>query len=236
MKLIETTCKHRIVAGARQKPKLKRIDGGKDAMTKKLDPKRDYLKAVSILEQNLLAENWFYEQVLAKIDENLGGGGESVKQKLNYDFLVHLAQFFFLFSSLDMHDRNSISAFIDAHNAKITKDIERKLVEGSIKERRRAMFRDTRKTKVIESCHSVGRPAFAITELAHFLTDFMSESAATRMIDDLVLARVLSRIDDDRWWATVNRKLIVSDGFLENTYAKSLLFSRQGWKSETDVA
>jgi len=205
-------------------------------MSKSFDDKRDYLRAVSILEQNLLTEDWCFKQVLAKVDDNLGAGGETIKQKLNHDFLIHLAQFFFLVTALDMSDRNALAAFIDAHNQKILQDIEDNLVDGSVKERRRAIFKDARKSKVIESCHALNRPAFAITELAHFLTDCVSEASATRMIDDLVLARVLARIDDERIAAADTRKLIVSDGFLENTYAKSLLFSRHGWVRDTDAA
>ncbi|MFK8035883.1 MAG: hypothetical protein AB8B94_17245 [Hyphomicrobiales bacterium] len=195
-------------------------------MSDGFDPESDYLKAVSILEQNMRTELWFYEQVLSRVDETMGAGGDSIKQKLNYDFLVHLARFFFLFNSLDMNDRNMLSAFIDAHNAKVVSDIDRKLIEGSVKEKRKTIFSDVRKSKIMESCFALGRPAFAITELAHFLTDFMSEASATRMVDDLVLARVLSRVDDPRIEAADNRKLIVSDGFLENLYAKSLIQSR----------
>ena len=135
-----------------------------------------------------------------------------------------------------MRDRNALSTFIDAHNRKVESDIENNLIDRSVKEVRKTLFKDARKSKIIESCYALGRPAFAITELAHFLTDFMSEAAATRMIDDLVLARVLSRIEDTRIEAADNRKLIVSDGFLENTYAKSLLFSRHGWVRDTDAA
>jgi len=231
VKLIVTEGDQAIVASAKPKPEFRVIEGGEAKMMDDDDPQAAYRRAVTILEQNLLTEQWFCDQVYARVDETLGEESDSVKGKLNHDFLVHLAQFFFLFSSLDMSDRNSLSAFIDAHNAKVEVDISRGLIQGSEREKRKAIFKDARKSKVIESCVYLRRPAFAITELAHFLTDFMSEATATRMIDDLVLARVLSRKDDDRIEAADNRKLIVSDGFLENTYAKSLNYSRHGWTS-----
>lgn len=227
MQVIEGNNTFKITSAVKKKPKLQCIEGGLSSMKEQREPIEDYYKAVSILEHNMLADKWFYEQILKKIDGELGPNGQSIKQKLNLDFLLHLSRFFFLVNSLDMNDRNALNSLITEHNKKVYSDIEQGLIEGSVGEKKKTIFSDARRSKITESCFALSRPAFAITELAHFLTDFMSEASATRMIDDLVLARILGRKDDPRIEAAGNRKLIVSDGWLEEKYIESLLMSRR---------
>lgn len=218
----------------RRRAALRVIPGG-PAMTDD-DAEDGFLGALGSLEAILRAEAWFLDRVWSRIETARPLDAAGIKQTLNHDFLIHLAQFLFLFRAIDCRDRNAVSRFIDSHNAKVRSDIARGVAGRSEREKRKAIFTDARRAKVVESCAALNAPAFSVTELAHFLTDFMSEPTATRMINDLVFAGVLGAIEDPRADAATNRVLIRSPGFLEDTYQTSLLRMRAAILAETDMA
>ncbi|MEM8631815.1 MAG: hypothetical protein AAGF74_11295 [Pseudomonadota bacterium] len=83
------------------------------------------------------------------------------------------------------------------------------------------------RAKIVDSIRSLGRPVFAIYELAHLLIDDMSPKTTEKLIEDLRFGKLLLRETDDRIDADPKRVLIGSNGFLESTYLTSLLLQRR---------
>ena len=89
------------------------------------------------------------------------------------------------------------------------------------------MFGPRRKAKVLDTIRDFGMPVFAIYEFAHMLIDEMSPKTTENIIEDLRFGGILKRQQDDRLGADQKRVLIVSTGFLEEAYQKSLLMQRR---------
>lgn len=198
------------------------------------------VQAFETVEASLRAENWFFETVRARLAQSAPlTEFPTIMGPNGHDYLLHFTQFMFFLRALDCTDADQIARFIDSHNDKITAQIEDPLFTKSPNEFRKAIFKPERKAKILESIRALGEPVFAIYEFGHLLIDDMSPKTTEKLIEDLRFGKLLDRRTDPRIDADAKRVLIASDGFLEDTYATSLLTQRRmiaGSLSDAEIA
>lgn len=221
----------------RRKPNLRCLPGGTSVNDLRQPQGRkepeftdDYGLALHTIENILSAEDHFIGVIRNKVLESANDPASSptVFGKAGHDYLIHLAQFLFFLKALDCTEPEQIGRLIDEHNRKIQEDIENGQVVGSVAEKKRAIFKAARKTKVVDTFRHFERPVFSVTELAHFLTDDMSESTAVKLIEELRYGGLLDKRTDQRMEADTTRVLLTSTGFLEGAYATALVNAATG--------
>lgn len=200
-----------------------------DAQLNTVEPTPDRMRrAFAMVEASLRSENWFLETVRNELTRAAPlASYPTVSGTNGHDYLLHITQFLFFLRALDCTDAEQISAFIDAHNAKIEADLSDEGFAKSRREFQKAIFSESRQAKVVDTIRAVGRPVFAIYDYGHLLIDDMSPKTTEKLIEDLRFGKLLVRQTDPRIDADPKRVLIDSTGFLEETYMTSLLMQRR---------
>jgi hypothetical protein len=193
-----------------------------------LPEERSALELVQTLQAMLYAESEFLETLRKHTRKRLEHKKMrpsdilDVVNDLNHENIIHLARFFFLLKVLDCSTPKAVEALIDSHNDKIRKLIEAKSFEiRKEKELRKAFFSDQQKYICVKTIETKPRVSFSKAEIASFLFDHMSRDSAMKGLDQLVSAGILNEEDSDPLTGT-NRKLIWTDGFIEEAVAKYL--------------
>ena len=185
-------------------------------------------RAFQTVEAQLQTENWFFQTIRRKLEETAPlSEFPTVMGANGHDYLLHLTQFLFFLRALDCTDPETVARFIDAHNRKIEALLADPDFGKSPAEFRKAVIKPARKVKILDSIRALRQPVFAIYDLAHLLIDEMSPKTTEKLIEDLRFGKLLERRADDRMDADPKRVLIGSPGFLEDTYATSLLMQRR---------
>jgi hypothetical protein len=185
-------------------------------------------QALATLEATLRAEEWFFDKVREKLAEAAPLDSYLILPSAKgNDHLLNFAQFMYFLRALDCTSADQISQFIESHNQMIHERLDS--IPGSKKpgELKKAVFGPARRKKIENSIHSLGRPVFAIYDYGHLLIDHMSPKTTENLIEDLRMAHLLVSAQDNSINADQRRILYISNGFLEETYERSLLVQRR---------
>jgi len=197
-------------------------------MTDQTTSQSTTMRAFETIEASLYCENWFFESVRKRLQETAPlTEFPTVTGASGHDYLLHFTQFLFFLNALDCTDADMISAFIDSHNNKLEEQIADPTFAKSPNEFRKAIIAPGRKAKILDTIRAFDHPVFAIYEFGHLLIDEMSPKTTEKLIEDLRFGKLLDRRVDDRLEADHKRVLIISNGFLEETYRMSLLMQRR---------
>jgi hypothetical protein len=227
---IATSNALRLSSKGLQRPQLRLIQMSETNLSQEHDlpEERGTIKLVETLQVMLQAESDFLETLRKHTRERLehkktqSSDILDVVNDLNHENIIHLARFFFLLKALDCSTPKAVEALIDSHNDRIRKLIEAKNFEiRKEKELRKAFFSDQQKYICVKTIEAKPRVSFSKAEIASFLFDHMSRDSAIKGLDQLVNAGILNEEDSDPLTGT-NRKLIWTDGFIEEAVAKCL--------------
>ncbi|MDP5220349.1 hypothetical protein Q5Y75_24465 [Ruegeria sp. 2205SS24-7] len=179
---------------------------------------------VNTLQAVLLAESRFLFRLrertaeMCKVKEDV----VAIQRELNHENVVHVARFFFLLKALDCSSPAAIEALIEAHNLKVKRLLDAEDFRfRTRKELQKSVFKDAQQYVCVKTVKEKGRAVLAKTEIAALLFDHMSRDSAVKTIDLLVRAGLLIEEDSDPLSGS-NRKLIKTDGILEDTVASYL--------------
>ncbi len=189
--------------------------------------KTDQLPAPQLvhrLQAVLLAESRFLARLRERTAETcrIRDEVEATQRELDHENVAHIARFFFLLKALDCSTPEAIEALIEGHNRKVRSLIEQE--DFRIRTRReleKSVFKDAQQYVCVKTVREKGRAVFAKTEVAALLFDHMSRDSAVKTLDLLIRAGLLIEEDSDPLSGT-NRKLIKTDGVLEDAVAQYL--------------
>ena len=179
---------------------------------------------VNTLQVVLLAESRFLARLRdrtaekCRIQEDI----EPIQRELNHENVVHVARFFFLLKALDCSTPEAVEALIEGHNRNVRSMLENEDFRfRTRKELEKSVFKDAQQYVCVKTVKEKGRAVFAKTEVAALLFDHMSRDSAVKTLDLLVRAGLLIEEDSDPLSGS-NRKLIKTDGVLEDAVARYL--------------
>lgn len=198
----------------------------------------DAVQALAVLEAQMDGEFWYLNEVRALIRRKTGiidpkqpldtNAYPHLTSKSGHDNLIHIAQFFFLLDALKIKTPEQIDAFIRSHNEKIDELIQNRTTNITVTELRKVIFKSARKAQVKDTFDYYRKPIFAISEIGYFLFYVMSPATATNVINDLLHAGMLMRLNPDGVpGATDPRRILVEPiPEFKNLYLQSLLRTR----------
>jgi len=205
----------------------------------KFTPKpSDAARAFNMLEAQMEGENWFLKEVRALIRYNDGIADPEqpldaqayphLTSKTGHDNLIHIAQFFFLLDAWSITKPEQIEEFIQGHNDKIDDLIQNRTTNMTVSELRKVIFKSSRKAQVVDTFQYYKRPVFAISEIGYFLFYVMSPGTTTNIINDLIDAGIMTRLNPEGApGATDPRRILVEPTLdFKTLYMQSLLKAR----------
>lgn len=179
---------------------------------------------VHTLQAVLLAEAKFLARLRDRVAEKcrIKEDVDAIQGEMNHENVVHVARFFFLLKALDCSTPEAIEALIEAHNLKVKRLLDAEDFRfRTRRELQKSVFKDAQQYVCVKTVREKGRAVLAKTEIAALLFDHMSRDSAVKTLDLLVRAGLLIEEDSDPLSGT-NRKLIKTDGVLEDAVAQYL--------------
>ncbi|MGC1494730.1 MAG: hypothetical protein WA790_02905 [Sulfitobacter sp.] len=188
------------------------------------------LDLVDTLERVLRAESRFLRRLKDETAKRcrITSDVTTIQRELNHENIFHVARFFFLLKALDCNTPATVDALIEQHNARIKSLLSAGDYQlRTEKELTKALFKEAQLFVCVKTVREHGRAVFAKSEIASLLYEHMTRSSAMTVLDLLVRAGLLIEEDSDPLTGS-NRKLIKTDGVLEDAVAKYLGDVEQG--------
>lgn len=179
---------------------------------------------VGHLENLLNAEARFVSRLRERAAEmsKVPADIESIKSALDNDKVVQIARFFFLLEAYACETPEAVEKLLISHNEKISSLLASgRFGQRSRRELKKALFNLRRVHTCVQTVKERQRAVFAKTEIASLLFEHMGRDTALRNLDLLVTAGLLFEQDSDPLMGS-NRKLMFSDGFLEDAVSEYL--------------
>lgn len=185
---------------------------------------------VAVLQVLLSAEREFLRKLQSLVEERCRDSAalDTLKQKINNEDVFQVARFFFLLEELNCSTPDAIEELLESHNRRIQKLInDGDWQFGSKSVLGRSHFDDNQISTCVRTVKQKSRPVFSKHEIASLMFEQMKRDKATRTIDLMVDAKLLSEESaQDREkqgkLRSSNRSYIMTDGALENAVADYL--------------